>query len=88
MITHNIDAETRVRIPVINNIPGIISANAIGICISGANPNCPVRNPINCGFSFPRPCAKKITPTDALNPKLVMSFNFVLLMMASVNSQT
>ena len=74
----NIDAEIRVKIPTINNIPGIISANAIGICISGGNPNCPVRNPPNPGFSFPEPCTMKIIPIADLMPHFVMSFNFVL----------
>ena len=78
MMIDSIDAEIRVKIPTINNIPGIISANAIGICISGGNPNCPVRNPTNPGFSFPEPCNMKIIPIADLIPQFVMSFNFVL----------
>lgn len=73
----SMDAEIRVSTPMINNIPGIISANAIGICISAGSPNFPVRNPTNPGFNFPDPCSMKITPIADLRPKLVMSFNFV-----------
>ena len=73
-----IDAEIRVKTPPINNIPGIISANAIGICISGGNPNFPVRNPPNPGFSFPEPCSMKIIPITDLMPQFVMSLYFVL----------
>jgi len=73
----NIDAEIRVKIPTINNIPGIISASAIGICISGGNPTCPVRNPTNPGFSFTEPCIMKIIPIADLMPQFAISFNFV-----------
>ena len=37
MIESN-DAENLLSTPTINNIPGINSANAIGICISGGSP--------------------------------------------------
>ena len=51
----NNEDEILVKTPIINNIPGIVSANAIGICISGGNPRGPVRNPTKPGLNFPVP---------------------------------
>ena len=51
----NNEDEILVKTPIINNIPGIVSANAIGICISGGSPRVPVRNPTKPGLNFPVP---------------------------------
>ena len=70
------DAEILVRIPLINNIPEITSASAIGICISTGNPilSNMLINPVP---NFPTPAVMKITPIADLIPQFVTSFNFV-----------
>ena len=70
------DAEILVKMPLINNIPEITSASAIGIYISTGIPIFPsiLTNP---GPNFPAPVVMKITPIADLMPQFVMSFNFV-----------
>jgi len=48
----NNDAEILVKTPTIKRIPGMVSAKANGICISGGNPNEPVRKLTKSGENF------------------------------------
>lgn len=82
----NKDAEILVKTPIINKIPGIVSAKAIGICISGGNPSGPVRNPTKPGLNFPVPWAMNITPITVLNPINAISCNLLSENFASVNN--
>ena len=76
MIMESNEAETLLRTPIIIKIPGINSANAIGICISAGSPNGPVRNPTKPSPNLLTPWAMKIAPMADLKPIIAMSFNF------------
>jgi len=75
MIIDNNDAEILVKTPIISKIPGIVSARAKGICISGGKPRGPVRKPTKPSPNLPVPCAMKIAPTAALKPQNAIEFN-------------
>ena len=68
----NIDDDILVKTPTMRRIPVIVSARAIGICISGGNPML-FRNSKNPGLNFPVPLAMNITPMAVLNPQKAMS---------------
>lgn len=63
------EVEILVRTPIINKNPGTNSYKASGICISGGNPNGPVKKPANPRLNFDITCAMKIAPRATLNPK-------------------
>ena len=79
IIIESNDAEILLKTPMINRIPGINSANAIGMCISGGNPKLS-KNPPNPGLpSLDMPATIKITPIDDLSPINEMSTKLRLL---------
>ena len=73
--------------PIINKIPGITSARAIGICISAGRPTAPVRKPRNPSLNFGRPWRIKITPIEDLSPINTTSFNGPAENLVSANNQ-
>lgn len=79
------DADNLLRTPIIMKMPGINSANAIGICISAGNPMFG-RFSANPGLNFEIPCRIKITPTADLNPMRTISFRNFSLISAEVNA--
>ena len=85
IIIESKDAEILVNTPTINKIPGIVSARAIGICISAGSPKGPVKNPTKPEPNFPVPCAINITPTAARRPQNAMSRSLFSLNFASAN---
>lgn len=78
------DADNLLKIPMINNIPGTNSANAIGICISAGNPMFG-KFSANPGLNFDIPCKIKITPIADLKPMKTTSFRIFSLISAKVN---
>ena len=86
MIESN-DAEILVKTPKISNIPGTVSAKAIGICISAGSPNGPVKNPIKAGPNFPDQCKMKITPIAARIPMNAISVSLFSTIFASAISE-
>lgn len=68
MITEISIPENLVSTPIKMNIPGINSANAIGICISTGNPIIG-KKLVNEGSNFSMPCKMKIVPKVNRNIK-------------------
>ncbi len=78
------DAVSLLKIPPIKKIPGINSANAIGICISTGSPifGKKFANPAS---SFDNPCRMKIMPNVDLKPTKTISLSLLLLISLVVN---
>lgn len=85
MIIDSNDADILLKTPMIKRIPGIISASATGICISGGKPRL-LKNPPNPGLlNFDMPAAIKMTPIDDLKPINEISARTFLLISLVVN---
>ena len=84
IMIHKIDEEILDKTPTMRRVPPIVSAKAIGICISTGNPIL-VRKPAKPGLNFPDPWTMKITPIAALIPKCVMSCSLFSRIFASAN---
>ena len=76
-------AENLLRTPKTKKIPGINSANAIGICISAGMPMF-VKKFTNPGLNLDIPCTIKIMPMADLKPMKTTSFRIFPLISAEV----
>ncbi len=84
IITESIADDILLSMPMINSTPGIISASAIGICISGGSPICG-RFSAKPGANFEMPCKIKITPMVLRSPINVASLKIDCLRSGNAN---
>lgn len=86
LIIDNREQEILVKTPIIKRIPAIVSARAIGICISAGSPK-PVRKLTKPGPNLPDPATIKIAPIVALRPQNAISCSLFSRKTASANNE-